>query len=67
MRHRAVMRDVFCVECCEIASLVLLYPMAYVPLECGQRRCREHARHRVATRGKRQFRCDRHAGVCIVA
>ncbi len=39
----------------------------YAPMECTQRRCTEQAKHKVAARGKRKYRCDRHAGVCIVA
>jgi hypothetical protein len=39
----------------------------YAPIECQQRRCLEHARHKVKARGKRKYKCDRHAGVCIIA
>ena len=38
----------------------------YVPMGCTQRRCMAHARHKVATKGKRKWKCDRHAGVCII-
>lgn len=39
----------------------------YAPVECTQRRCSGHARHKVASRGKRKYKCDHHAGVCIIA
>lgn len=37
----------------------------FTPVECQQRRCQAHATHK--TSGKRKWKCDRHAGVCVVA
>ena len=39
----------------------------YSPMECTQRRCLVQARHKVKTKGKRKYKCDKHAGVCIIA
>lgn len=39
---------------------------AYVPVTCQQRKCQEQARHRFSS-GKRKWKCDYHAGVCIIA
>ena len=38
----------------------------YIPMKCTQRRCMAQARHKVKTKGKRKYKCDRHAGVCII-
>ncbi|MCK5019232.1 MAG: hypothetical protein KAS32_19385 [Candidatus Peribacteraceae bacterium] len=39
----------------------------YVPMECSQRRCVDQAHHKVAKSGKRKYKCNKHAGVCIIA
>jgi ssDNA-binding Zn-finger/Zn-ribbon topoisomerase 1 len=39
----------------------------YVPIECKQRRCKDQAKHKVSNKGKRKWKCDKHAGVCIIA
>lgn len=39
----------------------------FSPLECTQRQCKEQARHKIKSKGKRKYKCDKHAGVCIIA
>lgn len=38
------------------------------PIQCEQKKCTEHARHKIKTNKKKKYmyKCDKHAGVCII-